>query len=147
MFPIATISDDRIDDRIDEQYEPEGEFRTRQPDWWVEARCNDGNGTLVSLFFSEQIDDINLAKAICERCPVARACLDGALARREAWGVWGGQIIMRGKVIPTKRKRGRPPKCRPALVDPAVAVPHGPLIAAALRERPEVDELPELQTA
>ncbi|MHB8669921.1 MAG: WhiB family transcriptional regulator [Acidimicrobiales bacterium] len=77
---------------------------------WSQARCNDGAGTLVSLFFSEQLDDIARAKAICERCPVRVDCLQEAAARREPWGVWGGQLFLNGKVLAHKRPRGRPPK-------------------------------------
>ena len=78
--------------------------------FWAEARCNDGAGTLVSLFFSEQLDDIARAKQICELCPVREECFEGALARREPWGVWGGSLFLNGKVLAFKRKRGRPPK-------------------------------------
>lgn len=78
--------------------------------WWRQARCNIGTGALLDLFFSEQLDDIALAKAFCQECPVRRPCLQGALARREPWGVWGGELIAQGKVLAQKRKRGRPPK-------------------------------------
>ena len=74
------------------------------------ARCNDGTNQLVTLFFSEQLDDIARAKAICAECPVRRACLEGALARREPYGVWGGQLFLKGRVLANKRPRGRPPK-------------------------------------
>jgi WhiB family redox-sensing transcriptional regulator len=72
---------------------------------WADARCSDGAGTMVALFFSEQLDDIARAKAIC-----AKLCLEGALTRREPWGVWGGQLFLNGKVLAFKRPRGRPPK-------------------------------------
>ncbi len=77
---------------------------------WSLARCKDGSATMVALFFSEQIDDIARAKQICALCPVVEACLDGALVRREPWGVWGGQLFLNGKILAFKRKRGRPPK-------------------------------------
>jgi WhiB family redox-sensing transcriptional regulator len=77
---------------------------------WEQARCRDGAGTMVGLFFSEELDDIARAKAICRRCPVVTPCLEGATARREPWGVWGGQLFLDGKILPFKRKRGRPPK-------------------------------------
>ncbi|HEX2272863.1 MAG TPA: WhiB family transcriptional regulator [Acidimicrobiales bacterium] len=76
----------------------------------VEARCNDGTGDAVALFFSEQLDDIARAKAICAECPVRQLCLEGALARREPYGVWGGHLFYKGKVLAMKRPRGRPPK-------------------------------------
>ncbi len=81
---------------------------------WSLARCKDGAATMVALFFSEQIDDIARAKQICTLCPVVEACLDGALERREPWGVWGGQLFLNGKILAFKRKRGRPPKNPPA---------------------------------
>ena len=88
------------------------ELATRdvQAELWVQARCNDGAGTMVSLFFSERLDDIARAKAICERCPVRVPCLQEASARREPWGVWGGQLFLNGRVLAHKRPRGRPPK-------------------------------------
>jgi WhiB family redox-sensing transcriptional regulator len=77
---------------------------------WDDARCRDGAGTMTALFFSEQIDDIARAKALCALCPVAGACLEGALVRREPWGVWGGQLFLNGRVLAQKRQRGRPRK-------------------------------------
>jgi WhiB family redox-sensing transcriptional regulator len=68
---------------------------------------------MTPLFFSEQIDDIARAKAICGKCPLAEPCLEGALRRREPWGVWGGQLFLKGKVLAQKRKRGRPRKNPP----------------------------------
>jgi WhiB family redox-sensing transcriptional regulator len=85
----------------------------RDPDWQVDALCNDGTGALVELFFSEQLDDIAAAKAFCQGCPVKDPCLAGALDRREPWGVWGGELFVNGKVVAQKRKRGRPRKIRP----------------------------------
>lgn len=79
-----------------------------------EARCRDGTGTLVGLFFSESLDDIVAAKALCGECPVRQPCREGALARREPSGVWGGELFFQGKILTHKRKRGRPRKARPA---------------------------------
>ncbi|MEA2492731.1 MAG: WhiB family transcriptional regulator, redox-sensing transcriptional regulator, partial [Thermoleophilaceae bacterium] len=56
------------------------------------------------------LGDIAAAKQICAGCALIEPCLDGALERREPWGVWGGQLFFNGKVLPFKRKRGRPPK-------------------------------------
>jgi WhiB family transcriptional regulator, redox-sensing transcriptional regulator len=77
--------------------------------WRQEARCRD-SGSLTPLFFSEQLDDIARAKAFCVDCPVREPCLASAVARREPWGVWGGELLVNGKIIANKRKRGRPPK-------------------------------------
>ena len=80
------------------------------------AACNDGTGTLTSLFFSEDLLDIARAKHLCSTCPLQDTCLEGALERKEPWGVWGGQLFANGRVLPHKRRRGRPPKARPAEV-------------------------------
>jgi len=79
-------------------------------DWWSKARCNDGAGTMSGLFFSEELQDIARAKQICAVCPVIADCLEGALERREPWGVWGGELFERGQVVARKRRPGRPRK-------------------------------------
>ncbi len=33
-----------------------------------------------------------------------------SLERREPWGVWGGELFLRGEIVPRKRPRGRPRK-------------------------------------
>ena len=62
------------------------------------------------LFFAEAPEHLLRAKALCQYCPVRSSCLAGALQRREPWGVWGGELLLRGKVIADKRPRGRPRK-------------------------------------
>ena len=62
------------------------------------------------LYFAESPSDVELAKALCQDCPVRAECLAGALERREPWGVWGGELVLSGVVIPRKRPRGRPRK-------------------------------------
>jgi WhiB family transcriptional regulator, redox-sensing transcriptional regulator len=60
------------------------------------------------LFFAESPADIARAKELCRGCPAAAACLAGALDRAEPWGVWGGELVLRGTVVASKRGRGRP---------------------------------------
>ena len=62
------------------------------------------------LWFAESPADVEAAKALCVPCPLREACLAGALERREPWGVWGGQLVVSGVVVPRKRPRGRPRK-------------------------------------
>jgi WhiB family transcriptional regulator, redox-sensing transcriptional regulator len=62
------------------------------------------------LFFAEAPADVEAAKALCQGCRIREACLEGALERREPWGVWGGELLLRGTVVPRKRPRGRPRK-------------------------------------
>jgi WhiB family transcriptional regulator, redox-sensing transcriptional regulator len=62
------------------------------------------------LFFAEAPADVEAAKALCQGCRIRAACLEGALERREPWGVWGGELLLRGVIVPRKRPRGRPRK-------------------------------------
>jgi WhiB family redox-sensing transcriptional regulator len=62
------------------------------------------------LFFAEAPADVETAKALCQGCRARVACLEGALERREPWGVWGGELLLRGVIVPRKRPRGRPRK-------------------------------------
>lgn len=113
---IAPLYDHHDDDH-DEQPESSDAWRAK-------ARCRDGAATLTGLFFSEELHDIARAKAVCGRCTVREPCLAGALERREPWGVWGGELVVSGKVLAQKRRRGRPPKHpRPELVVDEVPIP------------------------
>lgn len=69
--------------------------------------CRSGD---ADLWFAEAPADLERAKRFCAECPIREACLAGALARREPWGVWGGEIFERGAVVARKRPRGRPRK-------------------------------------
>jgi WhiB family transcriptional regulator, redox-sensing transcriptional regulator len=62
------------------------------------------------LFFAEAPADVETAKALCQGCRARNSCLEGALERREPWGVWGGELLLRGTIVPRKRPRGRPRK-------------------------------------
>jgi WhiB family redox-sensing transcriptional regulator len=73
------------------------------------------------LWFAEIPAKLERAKSFCADCSAREACLAGALARREPWGVWGGEIFVDGKVVAVKRRRGRPPvHPRPPLIVPEV---------------------------
>lgn len=77
-------------------------------------------GEHADLWFAEHPEQLGRAQALCKRCPIREQCLAGALRRREPWGVWGGEIFERGRVIPFKRGRGRPAK-RKSVAEPTVA--------------------------
>lgn len=64
----------------------------------------------VDLWFAEQAPDLSRARTLCGTCPLRAECLEGALARKEPWGVWGGEIFVDGVVVQAKRGRGRPRK-------------------------------------
>ena len=81
----------------------------RVPEELLPCRLND-----PELWFAESPVDVDVAKALCRDCPVRDHCLEGALERAEPWGVWGGELFLKGEVIPFKRARGRPRKNRKA---------------------------------
>ena len=79
--------------------------------------CMTGNGAEFTLpchtadpelFFSEEPVQIAIAKKMCGSCPMASACLEGAISRAEPWGVWGGELFDAGSIIAAKRGVGRP---------------------------------------
>ena len=87
------------------------------------ARCSDGAGTLAPLFFSDDDLDIARAKAVCRSCSISNACLSGALERGEAYGVWGGVLLIDGEPAQFARRRGRPPVTRIEVVAEEVPIP------------------------
>ena len=104
------------------QHQAEEELEDRS--WWATASCNTGGSGLTALFFSDELQDIAAAKRLCADCPGLAPCLEGALARREPFGVWGGQLFLNGRILASKRRRGRPPRvARPEDHFPVVAIP------------------------
>lgn len=95
--PVEALSDEfGVGDLFDAVATPESELPCRAGD--------------ADLWFAEAPAELERAKGLCVDCPVRAACLAGALARREPWGVWGGEIFERGAVVARKRPRGRPRK-------------------------------------
>jgi WhiB family transcriptional regulator, redox-sensing transcriptional regulator len=85
---------------------PEGDLAMAGQTGGLELPCRDD----PELFFAESPQDVEFAKSLCRGCAARIACLSGALERREPWGVWGGELFLRGEVVPYKRPRGRPRK-------------------------------------
>jgi WhiB family transcriptional regulator, redox-sensing transcriptional regulator len=83
----------------------ESETFDRLVDSLVPCRVHD-----AELWFAESTADVELAKSLCQECPLRQGCLAGALEREEPWGVWGGEVFVAGVVVPRKRGRGRPRK-------------------------------------
>lgn len=83
---------------------------------WLAGATSDTEAALpcrehpADLWFAELPEEVEAAKALCGDCPIRAMCLDQALERREPWGVWGGQLVLQGVVVPRKRPRGRPRK-------------------------------------
>jgi WhiB family transcriptional regulator, redox-sensing transcriptional regulator len=72
----------------------------------TELPCRDD----PELFFAESPEDVEFAKSLCGSCAARLVCLAGAIDRAEPWGVWGGELFLRGEIVPRKRPRGRPRK-------------------------------------
>jgi len=96
----------------------------REEDWWAHARCREVSADVAAAFFSPRPRDIAGAMRVCAGCPAMTPCLEGALRRREPWGVWGGQLFHDGRILTVKRPAGRPRK-RPRPEDqlPAISIP------------------------
>lgn len=62
------------------------------------------------LWFSESQTDIDRAQQLCRTCPLQVSCLSGAVARKEPWGVWGGELFEKGEIVAAKKPKGRPRK-------------------------------------
>ena len=100
------------------------EALTYEPEIWRREAACERLGVPTGVFFSDDIGDIVHAKNICAGCPVLESCLEGAIRRREPWGVWGGQLYRNGHILANKRRRGRPSKVpRPEEQLPVVPIP------------------------
>ena len=75
----------------------------------------------VRVFFSQDRKVIDQAKAICAGCSRREPCLEGALERREPWGVWGGELFRNGHVLTNRKHRLRHQQVRAQPISPVVA--------------------------
>lgn len=81
----------------------EARLRSRIPAHRMPCRAHP-----VDLWFSNDPVQVERAKQLCHECPLQRRCLAGALQRHEPWGVWGGQLLEKGRIVARKRPPGRP---------------------------------------
>lgn len=72
-------------------------------DWHQYAPCASIGG---DSWFPEPGDNALDVKLICESCPYKKPCLEGALARGERHGIWGG-VAMRQHLRNTPNPRPR----------------------------------------
>lgn len=77
-------------------------------DWQEHAACRGEN---PELFFpvgtsGPALREIEQAKEICRRCPVAAQCLAAALATGEDAGIWGGLTADERRVLKHGRDDG-----------------------------------------
>ena len=62
-------------------------------------------GLDAAIFYPDDDDDAEDAKAICGGCGVRVACLEHALSTREKVGVWGGATERERRRIVRQRRR------------------------------------------
>lgn len=74
-----------------------------EPSWNEHAACLDMDS---DVFFATDDAGVDVAKAVCARCPVVDECLAWALAHGEDQGVWGGTSERERRLL--LAERGRP---------------------------------------
>jgi WhiB family redox-sensing transcriptional regulator len=72
--------------------------------WRSAAACR-GLDPLIFYPLTDEDDDAEPAKSVCEQCPVREACLEHALGAREKEGVWGGATERERRRIIRQRRR------------------------------------------
>ena len=60
---------------------------------------------MYDIFLSELPINVSKAKAICDECGVEAECLEYALNKREAFGVWGGMDDAQRRATIRRRQR------------------------------------------
>ncbi len=75
-----------------------------------------------TLHWSVRNAAVDQAKATCRSCHEAATCLEFALKRSEPDGVWGGELLRDGRIIPAYPRPGRPSRQQPVLEPAAAAV-------------------------
>lgn len=78
-----------------------GQQTTQFRDWHTKAACRTESPNL--FFSSGEIlppSHAELARAVCNRCPVSIACLKWAVDRPERYGMWGGKTETERKHLP-----------------------------------------------
>lgn len=77
-------------------------------EWLERARCRNED---PELFFpigttGPALDQVETAKAVCQRCDVRSTCLEWAIATGQDAGVWGGTSEEERRAIRRARRRG-----------------------------------------
>ena len=70
--------------------------------WWDLGACR---GLDASIFYPDDDEHADMAKAVCAECAVQETCLEYALSVRETAGVWGGASERdRRRILRQRRK-------------------------------------------
>lgn len=79
-------------------------FLRETAEWETDALCRKTGGP--DLFFSDSPSDKARAINICHSCPVRAQCLQGAVARNEMYGIWGGYLFPDYRALHNGKPRG-----------------------------------------
>ena len=69
--------------------------------WKASGACQ---GLDPELFFPDQGEPLDQARAVCGGCVVRMACLEHALSMPERFGVWGGTSERQRRIIRHQRR-------------------------------------------
>lgn len=71
--------------------------------WVARSACNEGD---TDLFFSDKAQDVDLAKSICQACPVRARCLRRALESGDNdYGTLGGMTAAERRALQQPMRR------------------------------------------
>lgn len=70
--------------------------------WRQHSACR---GVEPDIFYPPSDEEAEIAKAVCDACPVRQPCLEYALASRERDGVWGGATEKERRRILRQRRK------------------------------------------
>jgi WhiB family redox-sensing transcriptional regulator len=70
--------------------------------WRSKGACQ---GLDPDIFYPDNDDHADVAKAVCDECQVRIACLNHALDNREHQGVWGGATARERRRLLRQRRR------------------------------------------
>jgi WhiB family redox-sensing transcriptional regulator len=72
--------------------------------WRSAAACR-GLDPLIFYPVTDEDDEAEPAKIVCDQCPVREPCLEHALGHREKEGIWGGATERERRRIIRQRRR------------------------------------------
>lgn len=80
-------------------------FLVQSQPWMAEANCRGMGEESSSIFFPKRGDskNIQLAKAVCQGCPVRRECREYADSTGSNYGIWDAEV-RNPKVMANQRK-------------------------------------------
>jgi len=76
-------------------------FALTPREWSKDAACAEIGPVDYAFFPDSGSGGYNMAREVCDRCPVRYECLQDALDRDEQWGMYGGLTPNERKALKT----------------------------------------------